>query len=114
MKGEKVKQLREDKGISQSELADFCAVTPSAISQFESNKKTPSTKVLMKIADALKVSVKVFLEGDENIKVQDLAKDKEVITMFRDFKDLSKDDKDIIKDHIEFLKQKRVKKEDVD
>jgi transcriptional regulator with XRE-family HTH domain len=59
--GTKIIKLRQDKGITQEELAKLIPVDQSMISYYEKNKKKPSTEVLEKIADIFDVSVDYLL-----------------------------------------------------
>jgi transcriptional regulator with XRE-family HTH domain len=59
--GRLIKTLRENDGLTQSELAKKAGLTQAAISQFEEGKRIPSTKALHKIADGLGVSLEVLL-----------------------------------------------------
>ena len=60
--GGRLKELRTKKGLSQTELAKFVGVTPSNISQVESNQIYPSLPSLIKIAEILSVEVSSFLK----------------------------------------------------
>lgn len=55
--GEFIKKVREDKNLTQEEVADRADLARSYISKLEDNKfKSPSAKVLMKLAKGLEVS----------------------------------------------------------
>lgn len=58
--GTKIREIRAKKKISQSELAKLIGVTPSTISQVESNLIYPSIPGLLKIAEVLSVDVGTF------------------------------------------------------
>lgn len=60
--GARVRDIRTRRGISQSELAKLVGVTPSNISQVESNQIYPSLTALMKMAEILSVEVSSFFE----------------------------------------------------
>ncbi len=55
--GQKVKEVRMKRGLSQSELAKLVGVTSSTISQVESNLIYPSLPALAKMAEVLSVQV---------------------------------------------------------
>ncbi|MCF8035081.1 MAG: helix-turn-helix domain-containing protein [Desulfarculaceae bacterium] len=55
--GPRLKELRGKKGLSQTELARLVGVTPSTISQVESNHIYPSLPALVKMAEVLGVEV---------------------------------------------------------
>lgn len=58
--GLRLKELRGKKGLSQTELARLVGVTPSTISQVESNHIYPSLPALLKMAEVLGVEVASF------------------------------------------------------
>ncbi|MDQ7786084.1 MAG: helix-turn-helix domain-containing protein [Thermodesulfovibrionales bacterium] len=60
--GTRIKELRTKIGMSQKELADKVDLTPSFISQMESNQITPSLNSFMQICTTLGVSVSDMLE----------------------------------------------------
>jgi transcriptional regulator with XRE-family HTH domain len=60
--GNRLKQARTQRGLSQKELADKVALTPSFISQLENNQISPSLNSFMQICNALGVSPTVLLE----------------------------------------------------
>lgn len=53
---ERLKKAREEKKLSQAELAEKAGLQPSAISHFETGGRSPSFDNLKRLADALKVS----------------------------------------------------------
>jgi transcriptional regulator with XRE-family HTH domain/KaiC/GvpD/RAD55 family RecA-like ATPase len=62
--GRRLKELRSQKGFSQTELGKLVGVTPSTISQVESNQIYPSLPALIKIAEILSVDVTYLLQGE--------------------------------------------------
>ncbi|MFZ5569404.1 MAG: helix-turn-helix domain-containing protein [Thermodesulfobacteriota bacterium] len=63
--GKRIKTIRQKQGLSQKELASMIGVTPSTISQVESNLIYPSLPALFKMAENLSVSVGAFFQ-DKN------------------------------------------------
>lgn len=53
--GEKIKMVRNEKGLSQQKLADLTGLARITIAQYETNKYQPSTANLKKIANILSV-----------------------------------------------------------
>ena len=51
--GKKIKQMRNQKGLTQEELADRCELTKGYISQLENNLNSPSIATLTDILAAL-------------------------------------------------------------
>ncbi|MGD8387634.1 MAG: helix-turn-helix domain-containing protein [Desulfobacteraceae bacterium] len=60
--GQRLKAFRNKRGLSQKELATLVGVTPSTISQVESNLIYPSLPALLKISDILTVNVSSFFQ----------------------------------------------------
>ncbi len=55
--GEKLKQLRQEKGLSQPELATEAGIEQSYLSKLENDKSLPSNDILRKILAAFQVSL---------------------------------------------------------
>jgi transcriptional regulator with XRE-family HTH domain/KaiC/GvpD/RAD55 family RecA-like ATPase len=62
--GGRLKALRAKQGLSQKELATLVGVTPSTISQVESNQIYPSLPALLKIAQVMRVDVSYFFHAN--------------------------------------------------
>lgn len=56
-----LRNLREEKNISQNRLAELLDVDRSAVAHWESGDRIPSTKFLLKLAEVLDVDVSVFI-----------------------------------------------------
>jgi len=61
--GARVKTLRKQRGLSQTELARLIGVTPSNVSQVESNIIFPSIPALIKMAEILSVDISAFFQN---------------------------------------------------
>jgi transcriptional regulator with XRE-family HTH domain/KaiC/GvpD/RAD55 family RecA-like ATPase len=66
--GLRLKELRTKRGISQTDLAKLVGVTPSTISQIESNMIYPSLPGLIKIAEVLTVEVSSLFQEKGEIR----------------------------------------------
>ncbi|MDA3896591.1 MAG: helix-turn-helix domain-containing protein [Desulfobacteraceae bacterium] len=67
--GVRIKKIRKKQGMSQKELSKLIGVTPSNISQIESNLIYPSLPALYKIAENLSVEVSSFFQ-DKTLPVK--------------------------------------------
>lgn len=56
-----LRKLREQKEISQKELAEYLGVSQNAVSSYELGKREPSIDTLVKLADLYEVSVDYLL-----------------------------------------------------
>ncbi|MES1053452.1 helix-turn-helix transcriptional regulator [Bacillus thuringiensis] len=68
--GDRIKSIRTKKNISQKELADALNVNRSAISLYETNRKSPSRETTYKIATVLGVSIDYLLGLQTDISLQ--------------------------------------------
>lgn len=59
--GEKIRQERNRKKITQEQLGEMAGLSQNFISQLESGRKTPSLFTLLKISRALSVSLNRLL-----------------------------------------------------
>lgn len=75
MFSERLKQLRKEKGLSQQELADILCVVRQTISKWEKGLSLPDAEMLVKLAEALGVSVNELL----GIDVENTAAQQEII-----------------------------------
>lgn len=57
MLGDRLKELREDKGLNQDQLADMLGITRSAVSSYETNVNLPSLEIAVKIANIFNISL---------------------------------------------------------
>lgn len=63
--GKRVKEIREQKFMTQVELAEHCRTTAQYLSQIEHGKKQPSLQTLVGIAEALEISMDELLGGNQ-------------------------------------------------
>ncbi len=63
--GEKIKQLREEKGMTQQTMAEKLYVTRQAVSRWECGARYPDLLTAKKIAQILEVSIDELLSGEE-------------------------------------------------
>lgn len=68
--GERIKSIRTKKNISQKELAEALNVNRSAISLYETNRKSPSRENTYKIATVLGVSIDYLLGMQTDLSLE--------------------------------------------
>jgi transcriptional regulator with XRE-family HTH domain len=59
----RIKELRDQKGISQEELAHRAGLSRTGMGFLETGKRWPRLDTLMKVADGLNISVDELLKG---------------------------------------------------
>ena len=65
MVGKNIKKVREEKGITQEQLAERLNVTRQAVSNWENEKTQPDIETLDRIALALDVDIERLIYGKE-------------------------------------------------
>ena len=92
---ERIRLYRQQKNLSQSQLASLSGVNNKSLSRYELGSSIPPADALKAIADTLGVSADVLL-SDDVISI----KDKELLERFKVIQDMDGEDKAMI---IKFL-----------
>lgn len=106
--GDRLRQLRKEKNISQTELAKDLNITCQALSQYELKKRMPDTKMIMKLADYFNVSLDYFF-GRTDMRKPGTTEDDKIKTktyQIIDASGLCKEDISKVEEYVELLKQK--------
>lgn len=74
---ERLKRLREEKGIYQKDLADKLHITRATIASYETGKSLPSLDVVLKYADFFECTTDYIL-GRTNERNLTITKDKDI------------------------------------
>jgi len=69
--GRRIAEIRKEKGVSQFELSDLTNLTSSYISYIENGRKKPSLESLVRIAEALDVTLDRILLGNQSSDLKD-------------------------------------------
>ena len=64
--GNKIKELRTQKGLTQKQLADDCGIADSAVRKYESGKVTPKIEMLRRLSNALGYNLIQYLSEQES------------------------------------------------
>jgi transcriptional regulator with XRE-family HTH domain len=62
--GERIRKIREEKNISQQEIAVACDFEKSSMSRIEAGRTNPTVTTLYKISKALGVTIKDLMDID--------------------------------------------------
>ena len=71
--GERICKVRQDKHITQRELADLLFVTDKTISSWESNRTEPNLEMIIRLSEVLECTTSYLLYGDsinDNIEME--------------------------------------------
>lgn len=99
---DQLRAAREKRELSQSELATRTGLQPSAVSHFETGKRSPSFDNLKRLADALGVSVDYLLGRAESPAVSSPAAEQ----IFRDFTNMTAGDQEALAEMAAVLAKK--------
>lgn len=111
MFGNRLKELRKEKGLTQAQLANILKTSASSIGMYEQNRRIPDTETLQSLSEYFNVSVD-YLIGKSDIKetAEELLKDtRSTIALHNDNgidDELPKEAKKEIENFIEYIKQK--------
>lgn len=94
--GERLKQLRLTKKMSQSELAKIVGIHYTQIGRYEGKGAQPTAEVLSKLANALGVSADFLMSGSSNEQAGNSLKDKDLLQQFIQVEQLPTDKKNIV------------------
>jgi transcriptional regulator with XRE-family HTH domain len=105
--GEKINQLRKEKGWSQAKLAQALNINTRNISLYESGKSLPSTETVHKLAALFNVSTD-FLFNDEPENLGSIGiKDKSLIPLFEEIDKMNEKEKEALRVFVEAIAFKR-------
>lgn len=109
--GERIKELRTLKKLTQSDLAKEVGLTYIQVGRYETQKSNPSSDVLQKLANALDTTTDYLMNGSQDEVVSAQLTDKELLKQFRAVEKLDSEDKHLVKTFIDaFLTKRQVQK----
>lgn len=106
--GARLAELRLRKGRSLQDVADVVGVSKTHVWQMEKGRsENPSIELLKRFAEYFSVPIE-FLIGNESTSLEDI----EAQQFFRDFKSLSDEEREILRQTLNIFKSKRVTEDD--
>lgn len=106
MIGNVLKQLREEKNVTQDQLANFLCVKRQTYSAYERNVSVPDANTIKKLSGYFSVSADDLLEVEKtNLQGQPLAEAQQKIAIAS--KGLLPDEIEKVIEYVEFVKAKR-------
>jgi|SRR6218665_1604320 len=105
--GERIKELRIQKNLTQTDLSKLISFTFIQIGRYETGKSSPSSDVLQRLATALGTTTDYLMKGTEDEAVAAQLTDKELLKQFRQVEQLSPEDKNLVKTFIDAFLTKR-------
>lgn len=103
--GKRIKEARENKGLTQAQLAKVIGVTPSSITNYENGTSHPKEKILYDLMNALAVDANFLFQDEIPIKDEDTLTQHEMHHI-KKYRSLSENDKKAVDDLIDTLSSK--------
>ncbi len=105
----RLKQLRTQRSLSQTELAKQVGVHYNHIGRYERGQSKPSAQILTKLAETLSVSADFLVEGNTDATAKATFQDRELLMQFKQVEQLSDEDKHLVKEFLDaFLTKKKL------
>ncbi|WP_249357510.1 helix-turn-helix domain-containing protein [Citrobacter sp. wls619] len=106
---QRLRELRRQKGLSQSELGKLADLHYTHIGRFERGTSRPGGDTLKRLADALDVTGDYLLEGAATEAAKARFEDRELLRQFQEVEQLPDEDKEVIKKLLDaFLTKKQI------
>ena len=75
---ENLRRLRNEKGLTQIELAELCGISPKTLSSYETGRTEPNLGEVKKLCDVFKCSI-AALTGTKEREAKTITLDTEII-----------------------------------
>ncbi len=109
--GDRIKQLRKQKDLTQSNLAKVVDLTYIQIGRYETGKSNPSADVLQRLAKALETTTDFLMNGSTDEVVSAQLSDMELLNQFKEVEKMTPEDKNLIKTFIDaFITKRKVQR----
>ena len=95
MIAERIKMLRENKQLSQSDLSKRLGITRSSINAWEMGISTPSTTYLVELSQIFHVSLDYLLGLDKNVSLDITGLDTEQVRILTDLAEHFRKEKNV-------------------
>ena len=93
----RLKERREQLGLTQSEVASLLGITPGAVGNYDNGVSTPKADILFKVFDALKCDANYLFQDEMNERSQeDAATPLEMEHLVKKYRDLDEHGKKMV------------------
>jgi transcriptional regulator with XRE-family HTH domain len=106
---QRLRELRKNKNLSQTELGQLASLHYTHIGRFERGASRPSGDTLKRLADALGVTSDYLLDGAADEAAKARFEDRELLKQFQEVEQLPDEDKNVVKKLLDaFLTKKQL------
>lgn len=106
----KLKEIRQQKGMNQAELAKVLGITQASYSHYETNRRQPDIQLLVKLADYFKVTVDELIGHDVPYLINKSLLSEEQLAIIEKLKNLDTNQCNKILAYIDGLNDGKLKK----
>lgn len=114
--GNRIRELRKQRKITMKQLGEIVGLAESTISQYENEKRQPDNETVFRLSEYFDVTVG-YLLGVEKEKTPTISGERDVldeidIAFYGDYKELTEDDKETVRDMVRVMRERRTKKQE--
>lgn len=112
--GNRIRELRKQRKITMKQLGEIVGLAESTISQYENGKRQPDNETVFRLSEYFDVTVG-YLLGVEKAPTGSGERDilDEIdIAFYGDYKELTEDDKETVRDMVRVMRERRAKKQE--
>lgn len=107
-----LKEARNEKGLSQKDVAKYINLTQQTYSDYETGRTNPDIETLIKIADLLNISVDYLLGRSDDFGAISIKKSSPAMTaeeqaLLNDFRSLPRQERVQAAEYVHFLADRR-------
>ena len=109
----RIRELRKQTGLTMKQLGEVVDLAESTISQYETGKRQPDNETLLRLGEYFGVTVGYILGAENERTPAESGKgdvlDEVDVAFYGEFKELSEDDKEIVRGMVSAMRQRRGK-----
>lgn len=93
----RLRERREQLGLTQSEVASLLGITPGAVGNYENGVSTPKADILFKVFDALKCDANYLFQDEmKNLVQEDVATPLEMESLVKKYRALDEHGREMV------------------
>lgn len=107
--GQRLQQLRKDKGMTQASLAEQINISLPQLVRYETKEVQPTADTLKKIANVFGISIDYLVNGTLDEKAQNTLEDSKLLQQFKAVEKMNEEDKTVVTRLIDaFITKKQI------
>ncbi|MGE5405774.1 MAG: helix-turn-helix domain-containing protein [Candidatus Saccharibacteria bacterium] len=109
--GEKIQRAREDRGLSQEQLANLIGCSQSALSNYEKGKRRLYLTQLESLARVLDMPIEYFMESrpEDDQVPQENSSESDILRLMNEIYSLTPEERYRVLDYIAYIRWQRAK-----